>query len=206
MGFLPHKIKRPTRGQSPAELTNLPASAQPLTALLVRELTDEDEAALCTAPSPAPPPTLKSLRFSHHQLARLIAIDEAPARISLITGYAPSYIASIQHDPTFTALVEHYRSNRDELLVDIRARMRDLGLDSLLILQQRLHEEDLNPGSQKFSHRELMEAIKLLLVEPQGSTAAPAPHPVNVKIEFVKSLTPDSSKVIEGELIGEAQP
>jgi hypothetical protein len=154
------------------------------------------------APALSPKPTLKDLRFSHHQLARLIAIGEAPVRISLITGYSPGYISSIQSDPTFAALVEHYSGVKDEIMVDVRTRMRDLGLDTLLLLQRRLHEEGANPGSQKFSHRELMEAIKLLLVEPtsSGPGGPSGTAPVNVQISFVKASTPEAGNVIEGEL------
>jgi hypothetical protein len=181
--------------------------AEPLSALWVRDLTSADldtiNAGAKALEVLAPRPTLKELRFSHHQLARLIAIGETPMRISLITGYAPGYIRSIQLDPTFAALVDHYSDARNEIMVDIKARMRDLGLDSLLILQKRLHEEQEAPGSQKFSHRELLEVIDTLLVKPNvaASSQGSGTAPVNVQISFVKASTPDASNVIEGELM-----
>ena len=181
--------------------------AEPLSALWVRDLTQADLAIINAGAkaleAPVPRPTLKELRFSHHQLARLIAIGETPMRVSLITGYAPGYIRSIQLDPTFAALVDHYSDARNEIMVDIKARMRDLGLDSLLILQKRLHEEQESPGSQKFSHRELLEVIDTLLVKPNvaGSSQGQGAAPVSVQISFVKASTPDASNVIEGEII-----
>lgn len=61
------------------------------------------------------PPTLVTLRESHHSIARAVAQGLSGADISAMTGYSQSRISILKSDPAFAELVEHYRSRLDEL-------------------------------------------------------------------------------------------
>ena len=175
------------------------AKAPPVIAV-VRALTPDDVPAIRNAmPGPPTGGGLKSLRHSHHQLARLIAQGAELAHISLVTGYAPGYVSSIQRDPTFAGLVQYYAIEREEVFIDTLARMKSLGITVLEELQSRLAE-----APEKWSIRELQEFAKLLLIEPgrqapvQGQ--GPAGSGVAVTVNFVSPAPqPESGPLIEGQ-------
>ena len=150
--------------------------------------------------APAGDPLSRFGRFaSHHRLAQLIATGTAPEKISAITGYSPSYISSLQGDPTFGELLAYYGANAELIFIDVMERMKTLGLASLEILQERIDSE---PDT--WTKRELMELSELMLVKPrlatalaQGASSRPA---ANISISFV---APREGLVIsqEGETI-----
>lgn len=132
---------------------------QPLTVSVIRPLGESDLPAI-TNPPPvaAPAPVVKSIRASHHKLAQLIAGGSPGAEISLLTGYSQSYISTLQGDPAFEELVAYYATQRDTIFIDAQERLRTLGLDATEKLQEHLHDP-----TKIWSHRELMEVIKMAL-------------------------------------------
>lgn len=82
--------------------------------------------------------TLDEMRFVHHNAARLLAIGWKVADISVATGLAPNTIHSLVSDPSFEDLVAHYAQNEREAVVDVRARMVQLGLCASEELQKRV--------------------------------------------------------------------
>lgn len=161
--------------------------ALPLEVEVLRSITEEDLEQLAASESAsAPQQRLKNLRATHHEAARLLAAGEAEMNVSLITGYTPAYISTLKTDPAFSALLTHYSEVRNDIFVDAVKQMKDLGLNTLAELRERLEN---SPA--KFSHRELMELAKLCLVEPQASSrgqgSAPAGSSVAVSVSFVSS-------------------
>jgi hypothetical protein len=109
-----------------------------------RELTAEDLLATGEAASIQALP-IKSLRQSHHQLARLVAQGEKPAVISEITGYSINRISVLKSDPQFTELVTHYtemeQAQHQISRADFHERLAAIGYDSIEILHERLLED-----------------------------------------------------------------
>lgn len=133
----------------------------------------------------APAQRLLQIRHSHHQLARLLCEGREQAEVSLLTGYAPSYISSLQNDPAFAELLTYYAIQREQVFIDTVEALKGLGLNTMAELQRRLEE-----APEKFSNREIMEALELLLVKPMAAQAkgpiggqiGPAP---SINISFV---------------------
>ena len=115
--------------------------ASPLHAKIDRALTPDDLLVLQTTDLGSTTPPLQSIRGSHHRLARLLALGQNKnAEIAEITGFSPSRISILLQDPTFSALVEHYRQNVQAVFVDHQERLKGLSLDAMDVLMERLHE------------------------------------------------------------------
>ena len=158
-----------------------------------------DDLHLLTTPLPeaAPAKPLSRLKHSHHEAARLMAIGTPDVEISLYTGYSNAYLSTLRSsDPAFRELLSHYADHQEQKHVDVVERMRQLGLDSLEELQDRL-----NSDADGWSRRELMELADLMLLKPIQATRSvgaggngPA-SPVQIAVNFVTA--PDSTKMIE---------
>lgn len=103
-------------------------------------------------------PSLQRLRDSHHGVARLLASGVRPLEIANITGYSPSRISTLQADPTFIELVEHYRVETEAQYVNVHGRLAQIGTDALQELQSRLDE-----APETFSIGALQELAKAAL-------------------------------------------
>lgn len=165
---------------------------------VVRELTAEDLPKL-VAPAAigALVPTLLNLRTSHHQVAQLLAKGEAQQNIALITGYSPSYISNLKRDPAFVELVAHYSAERELIFADTIEQCRVLGLNFKEELQQRLESDPA-----QFTAREVMDAMKLLLVDmrPQavGGKGAGGGD-INIQVSFETQAAGGARPEIEVE-------
>jgi hypothetical protein len=87
------------------------------------------------------PPSIKALRDSHHGVARLLARGLAPAEVSSITGYALSRISSLQRDPSFAELLQHYRYETRDARRDLEAMYLGIATDFLQHAHERLLDE-----------------------------------------------------------------
>lgn len=166
---------------------------------VVRRLRVPDDLPLLLERTPRQKQTLKTIRHTHHQLARLVATGVPDSEASLITGYSPSYISMVKKDPSFAGLLDYYHEQREQIFIDVVERMRGLGLSTLDEIQNRLEEEP-----EEWSRRELMELAELMLVKPAAArtplqtTVGVAPVSVNVK--FV-TAEPRELPMIEGKVI-----
>jgi hypothetical protein len=158
-----------------------------------------DDLHLLTAPlsEPLPAKPLSKLKHSHHEAARLMAIGTPDVEISLYTGYNNTYLSTLRSsDPAFQELLSHYADHQEQKHVDVVERMRQLGLDSLEVLQDRLNSDENG-----WSRRELMELADLMLLKPiqatrsVGAGGSGPVSPVQIAVNFVTA--PDSTKVIE---------
>lgn len=177
---------------SPREITFDSAQGNrrsvPLALEFVRVLELDDLQGLGGAVA-APTRPLLQIRHAHHQLAQLICAGTDNSEISLITGYTPSYISKIQHDPAFNELIQYYALQREQRFVDVLERLKVLGLSSAEECQRRLEE-----APEKFTNREIMELMELAIIKPAEAVArgkaqgqGPAGSGVNISVSFVGS-------------------
>lgn len=111
------------------------------------------------------PVRLKSLRDSHHAVAKLLAAGLTPLQVSLQTGYSPSRISSLQLDPTFQDLLEQYRAHDDEIAAEVEKQFLLVAKDAM----QAIHEEMLdNP-------EEIPASVKLDIFKAFADRAGFAP-------------------------------
>lgn len=103
----------------------------------------------------APVPTVKTLRDSHHAVARLLARGHKDIAVAHATGYTPQRIHQLKADPTFQNLVEHYRSDEKLARAELTERLLDLNLDVIQEIQKRLESEP-----ETFIVRDLLETFK----------------------------------------------
>jgi hypothetical protein len=136
------------------------------------------------------PPTLgvetnvvKKMRNTHHMLARLLAEGRAPGECALVTGYSPSRISILQHDPAFQELLGYYKSQAEAKYLDVHERLATLGMAALDELQERLEEkpEDFSNGALLKLATDMMDRS---VTKPN---AAPPTSGVSLSVTFVES-------------------
>ena len=103
----------------------------------------------------APVPTVKTLRDSHHAVARLLARGHKDIAVAHATGYTPARIGQLKADPTFQNLVEHYRSDERLARAELTDRLLEVNLDVLQEIQRRLDAEP-----ETFVIRDLLETLR----------------------------------------------
>jgi hypothetical protein len=156
-----------------------------LNATKTRDLTEADVGALWDVPEGGleseANPVLK-IRNTHHALARLLAEGRKQVEVSAITGYSPSYISTIQHDPAFKNLVSYYRGQVEEQFTSVHERLAALSMLSAEELQARLTE---NP--EEFTIRELNDLLTLA-ADRTGFGPQSRNVNVNVNVDFASRL------------------
>ena len=124
----------------------------------IEALTEEDLLAANEADA-IKPASLKDIRHSHHEVAKLLARGERQAVIHEITGYSASRISILQNDPQFADLVEHYSEIEEEAHVvsraDFHEKLSNLGHDSIGVLHQKLLDEP-----ESFTPSELLKIVE----------------------------------------------
>lgn len=175
------------------------------TADFVRELTADDLPAILGGGPAAPNsvPALQRIRYQHHQIARLVVEGRKGEEISAITGFSPSWISTLKHDPAFRELLAYYEAQKEAVFVDVHQRLATLGLATVEELQERLASD---PDS--FSNKALMELAELVLdrsVAPpkngqKGGGGAAGHSGVAINISFV-SPPEGVGQIIDAEVI-----
>lgn len=160
-----------TRGRAPAVIE----------AEVTRELSLAD-LALLSVEKGSTAPNIKSLRESHHALARSLASGVKPAEASIITGYSTSRISILQADPAFKELVQFYRENANLAYADLHERMGVLALDAAETLLERLNDD---PDS--MSSGFLLDLMKTL-ADRTGHGPQTKSTNVNVNINLASRL------------------
>ena len=172
-----------------------PAKKMPLTVGMSRELVSNDLTAELNSTTPA----LKSIRETHHQLARLLASVLKQVEVSAITGFSQSRISILKADPAFAELIEHYRGVADSAFADVRGQLAGMSLDAVQELRDRLHDQ---PDS--FRNRELMDLATAMLDRTgHGPTSTVNSKNVNVTLtgEALEALKREALKGQVGDVI-----
>ena len=107
----------------------------------VSELTEEEVAA---APLPneknsgSTGPSIKVLRYQHHEIARLIAAGQKPSEVARILQVTVPTIARLLSTPQFQDLLHGYTTARDHAAIDIGVRLKVAGAIALDKLTEKL--------------------------------------------------------------------
>ena len=123
-------------------------------------------------------------------------------KASVITGYTPAWISSLQKDPAFKELLAYYRDQADEVFLNVQERLAALCVTSIEELQDRMLNQP-----ESFSHKELMMAIEITgdrSVAPskgQGHQGSSSPGNITLNVAFVDPK--DRHVTIEHQEIGE---
>lgn len=157
---------------------------------VIRELTREDLSRKSAREAGVPP--LRALRQAHHQLARLLAKGTPVVEVALVSGYDLEYIYSVQQNPTFQEILDHYRTIDYIAEADIKGQMTSTGQLALAELNRRLEE-----APEDFSVTGLQTTVDLLLVQTRkGMPTAPSSAP-SFHVQFVNSATPQLRDVVD---------
>jgi hypothetical protein len=131
---------------------------KPVQCEYVRDLTTEDLLKASTVPAEGTP-SIKSLRASHHLLARTMATGIDLAEVSIITGYSVSRISILKGDPSFRELLAYYEAMEAEQAktarADMHERLAQVGFDSLEVLHERLLDEP-----ESFDNKTLLAVVE----------------------------------------------
>lgn len=102
-------------------------------------------------------PTVVKLRESHHAVARLVALGQSPAEISLQTGYSLARLYTLAVNPSFRDLVAFYRNDEAAVHQDFMFRMGLVAQDALQEIHERLQD---NP--ERFDEDQLTDLFKVV--------------------------------------------
>lgn len=172
------------------------------TAEVVRELTPEDLLAaggLRSAPVTQP---LAKLRDRHHALARALSTGMSHVEASVVTGYTPERIHQLSNDPAFTELLDFYRGQTTEAVIDLTARMTVLSSDAVNELQDRL---EVTP--ENFTNKELIELVKTT-ADRTGHGPSPSSTQVNINVQLADRLAAARARAqafLEAPIVEEAE-
>ena len=142
-----------------ANLLAAPAKGKPAaTAVVERELEAGDLEVLARERKPAPKQRLARVREVHHNAARLLAAGWRSVDVALATGLDPTRIRQLKGDPAFQELVEFYTNREDQRFVEVRERLKSVGLVATEELLQRLLDDP-----EQFTVNALVETVKATL-------------------------------------------
>lgn len=100
----------------------------------------------------------KTLRASHHNLARLLANGVRAVEASAITGFSQSRISVLQSDPAFKELIAHYKEVVESSFEDLTRQVAALGADAVGELRDRLLD-----SPESFNNSLLLQVVTALL-------------------------------------------
>jgi hypothetical protein len=165
------------------------ANAKPsdLQMAVLRELDAGDARDILDPPSGAVPSVVK-IRARHHTIARLVAEGRRANEVAAIVGCGASHVHTLNADPAFQDLVEHYRTQVTEIYLGAHVKLAHLADQAVGELQERLEA-----APKTFGNRELKEIAEMALdrtgFAPKGASggvngAGKAPLS-GLKIQFI---------------------
>lgn len=128
----------------------------PLLTHIVRELEVSDILELDKSSRDTKAPLVKALRERHHRLARLLAEGVSETEAAIQCDYSQSRVSILKADPSFQALLAHYRTRVDEVYLGMHQRLSDLSQTAAAILADRLEDEP-----EQFSNNELAKLVQI---------------------------------------------
>lgn len=105
--------------------------------LEVRSLTRAD---LEFLRQPAAKTSVKTLRDSHHRLARLVAIGKNNLQIAADTGFSLGRISQLRQDPAFQELCAKYREQVDDIWRDHVDHMAELAVGNMVKAERHISD------------------------------------------------------------------
>lgn len=162
--------------------------AAPLVAELVRELNQADLSMPATVTQESPP--IKKIRDSHHAVARMLALGTKEFEVAAVTGYSASRISVLKADPQFQELVEFYRREDKDLVVDFRKRMISLGIDALQEIADRL-----NDTPEEFTPTALRELVRDMADRTGHGPAQTVKNETSINVTLVDRMAKSRERI-----------
>lgn len=85
---------------------------------------------------------VQKLRFSHHQLARLLVQGIPGTQAAATLGMHPQRVYQLQNDPTFQELLQSYEEQAEQIFQSVQERLMLTGMSALERLDDKLENED----------------------------------------------------------------
>lgn len=85
---------------------------------------------------------VQKLRFSHHQLARLLVQGVPGTQAAASLGMHPQRVYQLQNDPTFQELLQSYEEQAEQIFQSVQERLMLTGMSALERLDDKLEDED----------------------------------------------------------------
>ena len=82
--------------------------------------------------------SIKRLRTTHHEIARLLAAGYRNGEIAALTSYSPSTISNLQNNPMFQELLAIYMEKREAEFSNMGAQILDVAELALNEIAERL--------------------------------------------------------------------
>ncbi len=82
------------------------------------------------------------LKYSHHEMARLLALGMKAVDVARVTGYVAQTVYNLQKTPAFQELVSHYMMMRDDQIGDLSEQIRLAAGEALASLQRKVDQDD----------------------------------------------------------------
>jgi hypothetical protein len=120
------------------------------------------------------------LRDSHHAVARLVALGQAPAEISIQTGYSVARLYTLARDPAFKDLVAFYRNDHTAIHENFMETMGLVARDALQEIHERLQDQP-----DRFNEDQLLDVFK---VTADRAGFAPIQRTINKSIHTTIGL------------------
>jgi hypothetical protein len=161
-------------------------------------MTRDDLAALR---APAKKPTVKKLRDSHHQLARLAASGLTNLDIAARSGRSLASIVILKQDPAMIELIEHYRG----LLTESWRESADAYYDLIYSNQLKAERQIADKLDEADERGELLPTRELIAIARDAADRTgygKRSTNVNVNVDFAAKLEAAmarSQKVIDHE-------
>lgn len=169
-------------------------AAQPLTPVVLRELTPADLAMLDTEKG-STTSHVKRLSQRHHSLARNLASGMSERDAGIICGYSPSRVSILKNDPAFRELLTFYAGEVDLVYQDMHEKLHGIASVALDELQERLEDEP-----ESISVGQLLEVVKIGADRtghgPQSSTTN-----VNINVGMADRLQAARDRVSKARTI-----
>lgn len=169
----------------------------PLDVRTVGEITEADLSLLAGSRGTQPRP-IQKLRDRHHALAKALAGGMSVTEASLVTGYDPAWISSLQRVPAFKQLLAEYGSVRDGCFADFQERAAVVTLEALNQIHDTLEEE-----GEKVSIDQKLEIVKTL-ADRTGHAPVAKSVQVNATVDLTDRLARARARVIEATVVKEA--
>lgn len=122
----------------------------------VRELTRDD---LATLREPRANVLItKTLRDSHHRVARLLAMGLRPGEVASRTGYSNQRISTLSKSPAFQELIAGYRKMADDAFLESQDDFYDIAFANMLKAERMLSDklDDADAAGETLPTRDLI--------------------------------------------------
>ncbi len=131
--------------------------AKPIAAKIVGPLTERDLKVLAE-PRGTQPQALKKISFRHRTIAKLLATGTPQGAVAAAVGMTKSRISILSRDPMMVELIVYYQDHADEILLDYKEKLTELGEEAIDELRDRLEDPETRG---KLTERQLMDIITL---------------------------------------------